>query len=138
MSIPDEVFEAVVEGISSDGFLTFIDRFLSTDNGLCWPPEAGTSYSLQHLQFHAQYTNIYESRVRSVLRKHGVSEDDFAAQCRLAQKQDRIESPEVSRRDLVDAVLEMLTFADSGNANICGFLKCSHMRILEMFTYADS
>jgi hypothetical protein len=107
------VFEAVLMGISDEGFLDYIDRLLDQKAAaLSWKHDHldGHGYSNEHLQAHAEYCAIYESRVRSVLKQHHVDLDAFTARCseELTAKPSTDNGSAASTRDVAETMLGML------------------------------
>ena len=69
----DDILEALTQDRFASVLASFVDReckkFLTSDGG----------HSLEQTQVHSQYVRIYESRIESLLRKHGVTSDEFMA-----------------------------------------------------------
>mmetsp|Transcript_29047 Transcript_29047/g.89891 ORF Transcript_29047/g.89891 Transcript_29047/m.89891 type:complete len:145 (-) Transcript_29047:21-455(-) len=115
-----DVFMKVLDGISDDGFLGFVDSFLD-DSEIDWSPVklGDRGFSQQHFAFHRDYCALYESRLRSVLQRHKVEEADFVSHCQVwltaATNHGDAESTTASTRDVVETLVSMLEWvADFG------------------------
>ena len=78
-----ELFSKIVEGISNDRFLAFIDAFVTRNalrDDLVWPSaeaQGDSTFSIAHFQVFSQYQAMFESRVGSTLRKGGAGGRPF-------------------------------------------------------------
>lgn len=71
-----EWFKVVLDALVADRFVDFLDSFCERECSK-FLGDTSQGYSLEQTEVHTQYKRLYESRIESHLRKHGVSHDEF-------------------------------------------------------------
>mmetsp|Transcript_79311 Transcript_79311/g.208295 ORF Transcript_79311/g.208295 Transcript_79311/m.208295 type:complete len:132 (-) Transcript_79311:8-403(-) len=80
MEISDEQLVDLVERMTEDRFLDFIDGFVE-ENAQYFEPDAagGEGHKLFHTEIHQKYQRLFESRVEAWLQQHGYGVEAFMA-----------------------------------------------------------
>ena len=105
LSEDDKVFCAVIDRLSDDRFMMFVDDFLEREC-VHFPADAAQSeFAHQHKEIHDQYVRLYDTRCEAVLKEAGISTHEFMKMCQLST------DPDVSFLvDIVASVADFDTF----------------------------
>jgi len=71
----DEILDALVE----DRFVSILDTFITSKCAPFLSP-GSEGFTLEQTSIHQSYQRVYESRIESYLKRHGVSQEQFMAE----------------------------------------------------------